>query len=267
MHVLKKLTGKIIYGFAFLISKVLDVLIGLVEIIVTFVNDIKRIFVGLIGMGGCLLLLFFGPFTIALLMNPVTLLVIMFFIIFPILGTKFVSYIKYLKYMVSEFLFDLANYLVHGQGRQYTSFSEYGDRYRRDEDARRRREQEERRSKQQKEWEERFRMWYEYQNSQKRNNGQGSYDWHGQNSNYGHQHPPYADPRIEFKKKYKESCDLLGIGYDSDKYQVKLAYRKKAKEYHPDINKSPEATKMFQRLNNAYEFLSDEHIQRYRTMT
>ncbi len=169
--------------------------------------------------------------------------------------------------MVAEFLFDYANYLLHGQSRQYKSFSEYGDRYRRDEEAKRRREQQERRAKQQKEWEERFRMWYEYQNSQRGNHGQGSYGWHGQNSNYGHEHPHFADPSIEFKKKFKESCDLLGVGYHSDKYQIKLAYRKKAKEYHPDVNKSPGATKMFQGINNAYEFLSDEHIQRYRTMS
>ncbi len=58
----------------------------------------------------------------------------------------------------------------------------------------------------------------------------------------------------------------MGLPYDTDKYQVKLAYRKKAKEYHPDINKSPDATAKFQKINEAYEFLSDDNIERYKQM-
>ena len=70
----------------------------------------------------------------------------------------------------------------------------------------------------------------------------------------------------EFKSRYEKSCALLGVPIDTDKYQVKLAYRKKAKEYHPDINQSPDATKKFQEINEAYEFMSDENIQRYNQM-
>ncbi len=262
MKLLKLVIGKILYAISFVISKILDVLIAIIEVFVILVNDIKRLFIGLIGMGGCLLLIFF-PFTLALLMHPVTITVIIFLIIFPILGTKFISYIKYLKYMITEFLFDHANYLMHGQNKKYQSFSEYGDRYKRAEEAKRRKAQEERRAKQQREWEERFRAWGEYQNSQ-RGRTQGHYNWHGQR-NYNNQHV-YVDPSIEFKKKFEDSCDRLGVGYNADKYQIKLAYRKKAKEYHPDINKSPGATKTFQQISNAYEFLSDEHIQRYNSM-
>ena len=50
-------------------------------------------------------------------------------------------------------------------------------------------------------------------------------------------------------------------------YEIKLAYRKKAKKYHPDLNKSPDATEMFQRINEAYEFLSDENIERYKNIS
>ncbi len=265
MNLLKKITGKILYATAQLISKVLDVLISIIEIIVTIVNDIAKAFLGLIAMGGCLLLLLFAPVTLAVLTNPISLLIIMFFILFPILGTKFISYMKYLKYMIAEFLFDHANYLIHGKNKRFNSFSEYGDRYKRAEEAKRREEQQQRQFHQQKEWEERFRKWHEYQSSQRENSGQGSYGWHGQNNGYGDQHP-YENPAIEFKNKFEESCDLLGIGYDTDKYQMKLAYRKKAKEYHPDINKSPGAKKLFQQMNNAYEFLSDDNIGRYKNM-
>ncbi len=264
MNLLKKVIGKILHIITQLISQILDLLISMIEISVTLVNNTKKLFLSFLGMGGCFLFLIFAfPLTFALLMNPRTLLVILFFILFPILGTKFVSYLKYVKYMITEFLFDHANYLIHGKDKQFNSFYEYGDKYIRAEEARRRKEQERRRAEQQKEWEEKFRMWYEY--AQREQGSQGNYGWHGQTNNYGNQ-PPYTNPIIEFKKKYEESCDVLGIGYNADKYQVKLAYRKKAKEYHPDVNQSPGATKLFQQVNSAYEFLSDDHLERYKHM-
>ena len=207
----------------------------------------------------------FGMF---LLFNPIVLLLILFFVVFPILGTKFVSYLKYIRYTITEYLFDRASYLIDGISYQFQSFNEYGDKYRRMEEEKWREEQERRRAQQQREWEERFRQWYEYQNSQRRTGGygrQGGYYWHGQNAGYGGQQT-YADPTIEFKEKYERSCDLLGVGYNADKYEIKLAYRKKAKKYHPDLNKSPDATKKFQEINEAYEFLSDGNIERYQSM-
>ena len=255
MDILKKIFGKILYAIAKLISTILDILIEIVEIIVTVVSSIAKGFVALIGMGGCLLLFMFaGPFGLAMLLNPVVLLIILFFVIFPIVGTKFVSYLKYIKYIITEFLFDRANYLIHGTRYQFESFNEYKNKYKKMEDDRKRKEQQRRQAEQQKEWEERFRQWNEYQSSQRRYNG------------YNNQHT-YVNPTSEFKSKYEKSCDLLGVGYDADKYQIKLAYRKKAKEYHPDLNKSPDATRMFQEINNAYEFLSDGNIDRYNNMS
>ena len=92
-----------------------------------------------------------------------------------------------------------------------------------------------------------------YQQSQRNFNGYGN-------------HQTFVDPSIEFKSKYEKSCQRLGIPYDADKYQIKLAYRKKAKEYHPDLNKSPDATRLFQQINDAYDFLSDGNIERYKGM-
>ena len=59
---------------------------------------------------------------------------------------------------------------------------------------------------------------------------------------------------------------MLGINYAADKYEIKLAYRKKAKEYHPDINKAANATEMFQKINDAYEFLNEDNIERYKKL-
>ena len=57
---------------------------------------------------------------------------------------------------------------------------------------------------------------------------------------------------------------MLGISTDTTEYEVKLAYRKLAKKYHPDVNSDPKATTKFQEINAAYEFLSKENIERYK---
>ena len=50
----------------------------------------------------------------------------------------------------------------------------------------------------------------------------------------------------------------LGISEGADKSEIKKAYRKLAKQYHPDINKTPEAEEKFKEINAAYEVLSDD---------
>ena len=52
--------------------------------------------------------------------------------------------------------------------------------------------------------------------------------------------------------------ETLGIAKGASNDEIKKAYRKLAKEYHPDINKSPEAEEKFKEINAAYEILSDE---------
>lgn len=52
--------------------------------------------------------------------------------------------------------------------------------------------------------------------------------------------------------------ETLGIAKGASSDEIKKAYRKLAKEYHPDINKSPEAEEKFKEINAAYEILSDE---------
>ncbi len=260
MNILKKTWGKIIYGLATIIASVFNIFIYIVESIIMLVKGIGKGIISLISMGGFLFLMFFGP---ALLFNPFTFLIIMFLIIFPILGTKFVSYLKYIRYTLTEYLFDHADNLINDRKAQFKTFGEYGRKYRKMEEEKRKKEQQKRQEAQQKEWEERFRQWAEYQNSQ-RNRSYGGYSWGGQNYGYGNQ--AYTNPSIDFKNKYEKSCDILGVDYDSDKYQIKLAYRKKAKEYHPDINKASDATQRFQQINNAYEFLSDANIERYKNL-
>ena len=51
--------------------------------------------------------------------------------------------------------------------------------------------------------------------------------------------------------------DLLGVGRDADADTLKRAYRRLARQYHPDINKDPGAEDKFKEIGRAYEVLSD----------
>jgi molecular chaperone DnaJ len=51
--------------------------------------------------------------------------------------------------------------------------------------------------------------------------------------------------------------ELLGISRDATKEDIKRAYRRMARQYHPDVNKDPGAEERFKEINRAYEVLSE----------
>ena len=51
--------------------------------------------------------------------------------------------------------------------------------------------------------------------------------------------------------------ELLGVSRDADAETLKRAYRRLARQYHPDINKEPGAEDRFKEIGRAYEVLSD----------
>ena len=55
----------------------------------------------------------------------------------------------------------------------------------------------------------------------------------------------------------KSLYETLGISESASSDEIKRAYRKLARKYHPDINKDPEAQDKFKEINAAYEVLSD----------
>ena len=64
--------------------------------------------------------------------------------------------------------------------------------------------------------------------------------------------------------KYKDYYETLGIKRDATDSEIKSAYRKLARKYHPDINKTKEAEEKFKDINEAYEVLGDKQKrQRY----
>ncbi|ALJ31771.1 Chaperone protein DnaJ [Apilactobacillus kunkeei] len=60
----------------------------------------------------------------------------------------------------------------------------------------------------------------------------------------------------------KDYYSILGISKDASQDDIKHAYRRMSKKYHPDINKEPGAEKKFKEINEAYEVLSDEQKRR-----
>lgn len=58
--------------------------------------------------------------------------------------------------------------------------------------------------------------------------------------------------------KYKNYYEILGVNRRSSREEIKLAYRKMAKKYHPDTNKSDETESKFKDINEAYATLTNE---------
>lgn len=259
MEFIKKGYGKFLRGLAKVVHGIFTVFIVIVEALVAAVIAIGRGFGALISMGGCLLLiLFMGPLLVYL---PFILPLVLIMVGVIILGKKLISILKYYQYAVSEYLYDRADYFISGKKSGFDTIGGYGNKYRRMQEEAQRARWREQRERERQQWEEQFRRWYEYQRRAQQNQYRGDYRQQGGYTG-GQQ---YRDPRIDFKKKYEDACDLLGVPYDTDEYQVKLAFRKKAKEYHPDVNPEPDATEKFQKLNDAYAFLSPENIQRYKS--
>ncbi|KAG2487508.1 hypothetical protein HYH03_013926 [Edaphochlamys debaryana] len=75
---------------------------------------------------------------------------------------------------------------------------------------------------------------------------------------YGRGSSPSPDP---------DYYSLLGLDPDCEEEDIKAAFRRRAKELHPDINKEDDAHESFVQLSRAYEVLSDPEARRQYDIT
>jgi len=56
---------------------------------------------------------------------------------------------------------------------------------------------------------------------------------------------------------YKDYYEILGVSRTASQDEIRKAYRKKAKEFHPDVNKQAGSDEKYKEINEAYEVLKD----------
>ncbi len=57
--------------------------------------------------------------------------------------------------------------------------------------------------------------------------------------------------------EYKDYYKVMGVAKDSSQQEIKRAYRKLARKYHPDVSKEKDSEEHFKELGEAYEVLKD----------
>ncbi len=264
-----KIWGYILFG----VAKFLDFTLGNMAKGITFlVNKIKKLFGSLLSSCSSTIFMFFifsfllrfiAPF-LRLLLRPWIVMIFFAVVVVLFLG----SFFEYWHYVLSGYLYDKSEDFIKGTSKSRV-FSSYGQEYYRQKEAKKEAERQKKYAEEQAQREERRKQQEEYWGKIFeeffRGFTGGTYTNYGGTGRSGQSGGSY-NPTFDFRKKYRESCDALGLSYDTTEEEVKTSYRNLAKKYHPDLNNSPGATTKFQEISNAYDFLSKENIERYQRL-
>lgn len=275
---MNKLLGYFYKATGTIIDYILQGLIAIFTVLVNVFSSIKQLFGLFFSAAGCLIfLLILNPIVLYVIIRSPIFWIAMLSLIVPFIGTIAVSYLKYIHYMATEYFYDKADYHILGRTAAYKRMEDYGNKYRENLEKERLKREEERRKRQEEEFKRQFgdfgnggAQWgswtfgsfEEFEQFFGQDQNGGYYNGYGQQ---GYQNQNYQPPN-SFKDQYESACDTLGVPYTADKYEIKLSYRKMAKLYHPDLNKEADAAEKFKKINNAYEFLSDDNIVRYKNL-
>ena len=55
--------------------------------------------------------------------------------------------------------------------------------------------------------------------------------------------------------EFKDYYEIMGVARDASQDEIKRAYRKLARKYHPDVSKEADAETRFKEVGEAYEVL------------
>lgn len=59
----------------------------------------------------------------------------------------------------------------------------------------------------------------------------------------------------------RDFYEVLGVSRDAGPDEVQQAYRRLARQNHPDVNRDPGAEERFKEINEAYSVLSDPELR------
>lgn len=259
MNSIKKKFGSLLYSFSRGLDKLVTFLIEPVEAILNLLKGLRTILIIFFFVGGIVFILLISVF------KAISGLIFIF-ILLPLLLQAILGLLYFIKNGLVEYLYARSKYLTDGFQMKFGGPIEYYRDYRKREEERAYREAEARRRA----YEEQRRRAYE---EQRRRAQQQWEEFFGQSTNFGGGFGGYSGQGgfsgvtdLGFKEKYESACKTLNIGYNTSKDEVRTAFRKMAKQYHPDLNKAENATEIFQKINDANEFLTEENINRYKNM-
>lgn len=283
---MKRIWGTILLG----IGKVIDGLLTLLIFIFQLISDMTDVVISFlvsILAAACSFLLILPLLFIPIINSPI-FLIIAVIVLIPIITKPLLYILKKYQYALTNYFYDKSEAVI--AGRQH---SKRVGEYARDYDLQQQRKTREARQQQ---WETIFGdMFGRRPNSGQSKGGQqssrtggtygpnfGGFDWrdfgnfqqggynpggYSQGGYEGYQRRQEASNVFTFKSDYENNARILEVPLTASYNDIKRAYRKLAKKYHPDVNKQPGANAKFTQITDAYNFFSEDKVAQYKRMS